>query len=84
MGSYKIEDAKGRFVMVAANASQETVNAKARELLITCDVRDNTRQTFGGGEYSDNALVRARAARENTSVTVTFANGTYSARWKSS
>lgn len=58
--------------------------AKAREFLVNCDIRDRARNTFGGAEYSDDSLTKAKAARANYSVDLTFAEDTYSARWKMS
>ncbi|KAJ8130212.1 hypothetical protein O1611_g3417 [Lasiodiplodia mahajangana] len=77
-----IRDLKGRFVIVPIDASLEAITQKARELLIECDIRDNSRPSFGGGEYSDSAVVAARAARAGSSVNLTYANGTFNASWK--
>lgn len=82
--SYQIEDINGRFITVSANSSQETVEQKAREFLINCDIRNSTKPSFGGGEYSDEAIVKAKAARASSSVHISFSDGKYSARWHSS
>lgn len=80
--SYRIEDPKGRFITIPADASKDTIVQKIRDFLIHCDIRDNTKPSFGGGEYSDAAIAEAKAARENSSVHLSFENGKYNVSWQ--
>ncbi|RYC55941.1 hypothetical protein CHU98_g10271 [Xylaria longipes] len=81
-GSRLIIDSKGRCTTIPANCSQEKIEMKVREFLISCDIRDSTTATFGGSEYSNDALARAHAARANYSVKrVAGENGSYIASW---
>jgi hypothetical protein len=81
-GSYRIEDPKGRFISIAANASMDMVREESREFLICCDIRDHPTRTFGGGEYSYEAIAKARAARAGYSVHIHFSGGQYNVRWQ--
>lgn len=79
--SYRIQAPQGRFITVPSNSSQELIKEKARELLITCDIRNTAKPAFGGDEYSDKAIAIATATRASCSVNLSFSDGVYSARW---
>ncbi|KAK5637651.1 hypothetical protein RRF57_013366 [Xylaria bambusicola] len=66
--SIKIQDARGRFIMVPAGTPESTMKIKAKEFLIQCDIRNTASRTFGGSEYSSEALARAAATRATSSV----------------
>ncbi|KAH8164086.1 hypothetical protein CIB48_g4161 [Xylaria polymorpha] len=80
--SIRIVDAKGRFIAVSADASQEKIMLKARNFLITCDIMNSQTPTFGGQEFSDNAAAEIEAVRANCSVKLSFENGVYLASWQ--